>query len=226
MLLDGTLETKDNYYQAGTEPITGQTIWGRYRGYYYDYLTNYPNRYTRYLAGQLVLMKRLSNNWMLNASFTLSSWNLYIKGDYTDPHNVPYYDGGVNSWMNSRWQFKCSGMYQFPYGINASWVFRSREGYVLDNYVKAYRPGVGMRSFYKGKRGDFRLPVFYELDFRLEKVFQVKETAKVTVAVDAFNALNSNHELDRQELITSTIFGKTTKILNPRVFRVGIRFDF
>lgn len=226
MLFNGTLEPKDNYYNAGVEPITGQTIWGRKKGYFYEYRTNYPNRHTKYVAGQLVLVKRLSNRWMLDASVTISSWKRYYEGDYVDPHNIPYYDEGVNSWMNSRWQVKCSGLYQFPYGINASWVFRAREGYVLDYYVKAYRPGMGTGTFYQGKRGDNRLPSFYELDLRLEKVFQVGETARVAVAVDAFNALNNNHELDQQELITSSIFGKTTKILNPRVFRVGIRFDF
>lgn len=226
MLLDGTLETRDNYYNAGTEPVTGQTIWGRTRGYYYEYRTNYSNNHTTYIAGQLVLVKRLSNRWMLDASFTYSDWKLYYEGDYIDPHNIPYYDKGVNSWMNSTWQFKCSGLYQFPYGLNASWVFRAREGYILDNYVRVYRPGLGTQSFYKDKRGDNRLPAFYELDFRVEKVFQVRDFARVTVAADAFNALNNNHDLARTTLITSSLFGKTTKVLNPRVFRFGVRFDF
>ena len=226
MMLDGTLETTDNYYNTGTESVTGQTIWGRHEGFYYDYRTNYPSYNSKYYAGQIVLIKRLSNKWMLDASFTYSSWKRYYEGDYTDPHNIWYYDGGVNSWMNSRWQLKISGLYQFPFGINASWVFRAREGYVLDNYVKEYRPGYSTQSFYQGVRGDYRLPSFYELDFRLEKVFQVGEKSRVILAVDAFNALNNNHELNRDQLITSDRFGKVNKILNPRVFRFGIRFDF
>ncbi len=226
MLLDGTLEEQSNYYNAGTEPETGQTIWGRTTGYFYEYRTNYPNRHTKYLAGQLVLLKRLSRRWMLDASFTLSSWKRYYEGDYTDPHNILYFDGGVNAGMNSRWQLKCSGMYQFPYGLNVSWVFRAREGYVLDNYLMVSRPGIGMSEFYKNVRGDNRLPNFYELDFRLEKVFQIKDLINVTISVDAFNTLNNNHELARQTLITSTRFGQTTKILNPRVFRLGVRFNF
>ena len=226
MLLDGTLETTDNYYNAGTEPVTGQTIWGRTRGYYYDWRTNYPNRHTKYYAGQIVLIKRLSNRWMLDASFTYSSWKRHYGGDYSDPHNIPYYDGGVNSWMNSRWQFKVSGLYQFPFGLNASWVFRAREGYVLDHYVSEYRPGYSTQRFYTDVRGDNRLPNFYELDFRLEYVFRVFENARVVVSADAFNALNSAHELDQDQYIDSSRFGKVTKILNPRVFRFGIRFDF
>ncbi len=135
MLLDGTLETTDNYYSEGTEPESGQTIWGRTRSYNYDYRTNYPNRYTKYIAGQVVLTKRLSNNWMLDASATLSTWTRHYKNDYTDATNIPYYDGGVNDDVNSRWQIKISGLYQTPLGINIAGVFRAREGYVLDNYV-------------------------------------------------------------------------------------------
>jgi hypothetical protein len=226
MKLDGTLETTDNYYNAGTEPTTGQTIWGRDEGYYYDYRTNYPNYNTKYVAAQIVLVKRLSNRWMLDASLTYSDWKRYYEGDYSDPHNIPYYDKGVNSWMNSRWQFKVSGLYQIPIGVNVSWVFRAREGYVLENYVTAYRPGYERQEFYVGLRGDDRLPAFYELDFRLEKVFQVGEKSRVILSVDAFNMLNNNHELNRDQLITSDRFGKVNKILNPRVLRFGIRFDF
>ncbi len=226
MMLDGTLETVDNYYNAGTEPTTGQIIWGRNEGFYYNKRTNYPSYHTKYIAAQIVLVKRLSSKWMLDASLTYSDWKRYYEGDYTDPHNILYYDKAVNSWMNSRWQFKVSGLYQFPLGINASWVFRAREGYVLENYVNEYRPGYSTQRFYDGLRGDDRLPAFYELDFRLEKVFQVGERSRVVLSVDAFNALNSNIELNRDQVITSDRFGTVNKILNPRVFRFGVRFDF
>jgi hypothetical protein len=226
MMLNGTLETTANYYDAGKEPETGQTIWGRDEGYYYDYRTNYPNRHTKYIAAQIVLNKRLSNKWMLDASFTLSSWKSYYEDDYTDPHNLPYYNEGVTSWMNSRWQFKVSGLYQLPGGINAALVFRAREGYVLEPYVTAYRPGYSTQKFYQGVRGDARMDPFYELDFRVEKVFQIFDTAKVVISADAFNALNSHLELNRDQLITSSRYDTVNKILNPRVFRFGIRFDF
>jgi hypothetical protein len=226
MKLDGTLETTANYYNAGTEPVTGQTIWGRDEGYYYDYRTNYPKRHTKYMAAQIVLMKNLSNKWMMDASFTLSNWKSYYEDDYTDPHNLPYYNEGVTSWMNSRWQLKVSGLYQFPFGINAAMVFRAREGYVLEPFVNEYRPGYSTQKFYQGLRGDARLPAFYELDFRLEKVFQIFETARVVISADAFNALNSHIELNRDQQITSSRYDTVNKILNPRVFRFGIRFDF
>ncbi len=226
------LETSDNYFNAGTAEKVGSTIWGRTKYYPYQYRTNYQKRYARYRAAQFVLMKRLSNRWMLDASFTLASWRIFWNNEFVNPTNQGYLDGGVNASMNSRWQFKVSGLVQLPMSFNVSWVFRAREGYVWDTYVRERAPGIGNVSYYGlesggGKRGDARRPNFYELDFRLEKVFHVMENGRVTVAFDAFNALNNHHPLELFSYIeNASQFGKTSKILNPRVFRIGIRFDF
>ncbi|MBE0461304.1 MAG: TonB-dependent receptor [Candidatus Aminicenantes bacterium] len=242
MLPDGTVEDSSNYYEVGTEPITGYPIYGRYQYFPYRYRTNYENRFERYLAGQLVLKKRLSGGWMMDASFTYSDWTRHYEGDYVDPQNFEYYDGGVVApessgsgvrgiYVNSRWQFKLSGLYQLPYGINLSGVFTAREGYVMPTDVLAYRPGIGTRSVYGspdggGKFGDERLPAFWVLNFRLEKVFQVSDTSTVIFAVDGFNITNSAHTLKQQTRITASSFGDPLRILNPRVIRFGIRFNF
>lgn len=53
------------------------------------------------------------------------------------------------------------------------------------------------------------------------------ESSRVVVFMDAFNALNNNHTLDQETYLEDQdSFGKTIKILNPRVFRFGVRFDF
>jgi hypothetical protein len=224
---EGNLEGNDNYYLTGeTEPETGQAVYGKLNDYFYSFRTNWPNRYSRYLAGQIVLYKRLSNKWLLDTSFTLSDWKFFYKGDVIDPQNVDFYDGAVNSTMNSRWQFKLSGLYQLPGGINVSSVFRAREGYVRTPYARFYRENIGTSTFYDGVQGDSRLPTFYELDFRIEKIFNLSSTSRVVLAVDAFNALNSALVLARQDLLTSSIYDRVTKILNPRVLRFGVRFEF
>jgi hypothetical protein len=227
----GALEPASNYVASGTDPVTGQTIYGSVADYFYRFRTNFPNRYARYLAGQIVLYKRLSHKWMLDASFTLSDWKFYYKGDIIDPQNVSFYEGGANSTMNSRWQFKISGLYQLPYGVNLSAVFRAREGYIRTPYTVVSRPNIGTQNFYQGVLGDTRLPNFYEADLRLEKMFNLSSTSRVIVAVDSFNATNSSHVLAVQDYLgvsgdPNPIFGRTTRILNPRVFRFGVRFEF
>ena len=237
MLPDGTVETSDNYYSLGTEPITGKEYFGRTRYFPYRYRTNYPNRFDRYTAANFVLKKRLSNKWMMDASFTYSNWTRQYEGDTVDPQNDVFYDGGVVApesggsgvrgiYVNSRWMFKFSGLYQLPAGFNVAAVFTAREGYVMPQDVLVYRTGIGNRSVYDGTFGDARLPNFWVLNLRAEKVFQVSDTSSVIVSADAFNITNSAHVLKQQTRITSSTFEDTLRILNPRVIRFGIRFTF
>lgn len=191
-----------------------------------------------------MLTKRLSNNWMMDASFTYSKWTNHWKGEYFDPTYQPYFDGQQlapgygrgGGWGyagdNARWQFKLSGLYQLPFGINLSGVFTAREGYILADYVLVFRPGLGWwwplygSPTGKEKFGDRRLPNFWMLNLRLEKVFALSQTSTVVLAVDAFNLTNSAHSLYRQTQITAPDYGKDMRILNPRVIRFGVRFNF
>jgi len=242
MLADGTIEDSSNYYPAGTAPEVNYEYYGRYRFYPNQYRLNYPNRYTQYVAGQIVFTKRLSNKWMMDASFTYSDWKQHYEGDIVDPTNTEYYDGGVVApgsggsglsgiYVNSRWMGKLSGLVQLPYGVNFSTVIVVREGYVKLTDVRVNRPGIGVSSIYGspgggGKFGDERLPAFWVLNFRLEKLFQIADTATVALGVDAFNITNSAHALKQETRITSANFGRDLRILNPRVFRFGARFSF
>lgn len=252
---NGNLEPDDNYYVAGTDPTTGYDYYGRTALYPYQYQTNHQDAYDRYLGAQIVWTKRLSNKWMMNGSFTYSDWKRFYKGEYsgyiTDVfasnvkmglNNEEYFDGGVAAFessgsgvegifVNSRWQFKLSGLYQLPYGLTFSGVFQAREGYVKPTYVLVDMVELGINELYGnpeggGKFGDERLPAFWVLNFRLEKVFNITETSKVILSADAFNITNSAHSLKKETSIASPDFDKDLRILNPRVFRFGIRFAF
>jgi hypothetical protein len=158
-------------------------------------------------------------------------------------NNEEYFDGGVvapessgsgieDLFPNSRWQLKLSGLYQLPYGFNVSGVFSAREGYVRPTHVLVECPGIGQEEIYgnpdgnKGKYGDVRMPSFYVLNLRMEKTFPVSESSSVSIAADAFNLFNSSIGLKQENRITADNFGQELRILNPRVFRLGIRFNF
>lgn len=252
---NGDLEPDDNYYVIGTDPTVGYEYYGRTTPYPYQYRTNHKDAYDRYLGAQLVWTKRLSHKWMMNGSFTLSDWKRFYKGEYvgliTDTfassvkvglNNEAYFDEGVAAFessgsgvegifVNSRWQFKLSGLYQLPYGITFSGVFQARDGYVKPTYVLVDMAELGEGELYGspdggGKFGDERLPAFWVLNFRLEKVFDITETSKVILSADAFNITNSAHSLKKETSLLSPDFDQDLRILNPRVFRFGIRFSF
>lgn len=260
---DGTLETSANYYYQDTEPVTGADYYGRYTRPIGLYRTNYIDgtlnsdntntgttkrlSYERYIAGEIVLKKRLSNNWMLDGSFTLSNWRYYAKNDPDEwPYNLTnyeYYDGGVVApqsggsgisavWVNARWMAKLAGLYQFPFGISGSFAIQARDGYVFPPFMQVYANNIGWTNIRAnepgtiGNFGDRRLPNFYELSLRFEKTFNVTEKLRFTAAVDCFNVFNSATALEKQGRLNSSYFDGTMRILNPRVFRAGVRVEF
>jgi hypothetical protein len=254
MLSNGEIETADNYYLAGQNEVTGNDIYGRTQRYPYRYRTNYQNAYERYLGGQVVFTKRLSNRWMMNASFTYSDWRRYYEGEYvgvldnlsyTDeynfgPNNMTYFDGGVVApesggsgqegiFVNSRWSAKLSGLYQLPLGVTFSGVIVARDGYPVRPYNIVTMPGIGEEKMFGnpgGKFGDIRLPAFWTLNFRIEKNIRISDTSSATIAADAFNISNSAHALQQEDSLTADTYRQDLLILNPRVFRFGVRFNF
>jgi len=265
ILSDGALETKSDWYVIDTEPTTGADYYGRDDYAIGSYKTNYIDgtlqsdgslsgattkrqSYNRYIAGEIVLKKRLSHNWMLDGSFTLSNWKYFAGNDPAewpyDLTNYDFYNGGVVApqsggsgisavWVNARWMAKLAGLYQFPFGLAGSFALQARDGYVTPPFVEVYQDNIGWTNLNAnepgniGKFGGRRLPNFYELSLRIEKTFNVTEKLRFTAAVDCFNVFNSATALEQLlNLESGSSFGQTRRILNPRVFRAGVRVEF
>ncbi len=242
-MADGSVETSANWYLQEVDSVVGSPVYARHERPAGIYRTNANKAYTSYKAIELVLKKRLSNNWMLDGSVTVMDWKYYAKGDTLDLTNYDFYEGGSNApqaggsgisdvFVNSRWLAKLTGMYQFPYGINLSASITARDGYVVRPYHNVNRANIGWQGIYGngvgdvGKFGDSRLPSLTVVNARLEKVFNLSETMSVAVAVDAFNLLNVNTALSRQASLTSGYYLGTLRIVNPRVLRFGVHFNF
>ena len=75
---------------------------------------------------------------------------------------------------------------------------------------------------------DNRLPGVFTLDLRAEKTLAFRGS-HLTLTLDMFNVLNSSTALGRQYDATATGatgFNKTLEIMNPRLIRLGARFQF
>jgi hypothetical protein len=70
------------------------------------------------------------------------------------------------------------------------------------------------------------LPTFYNLDVSLSKDFRLKKAGMVTLIVDAFNGFNFSHALSRFSQVNSTRHNEIQQILNPRIFRFGLRYSY
>jgi hypothetical protein len=240
----GDLETIDNWYQKDIYTFKDGTTKPYYERYYVpnaSYLTNHSSgHYNLYQALQLIFSKKLAGGWMLDTSFTYADWSRHYDPDeYFDKTNFEYNDGGAVApesggsgitgiFVNARWQFKLSGLYQLPWGINITGVFQAREGYVIP-YHESFERGSGLswtNMYEPGKKvGDDRLPTFWMLNLGLEKSFKVSDTTTCTLFVDGYNITNNSTTLKVNTLIGSEQ-GQIERILNPGLFQFGVRVSF
>ncbi|HTY43277.1 MAG TPA: TonB-dependent receptor [Thermoanaerobaculia bacterium] len=130
--------------------------------------------------------------------------------------------------LNARWLFNVSGLYQLPAGFAVAANFFGREGYPYINYYR-YDPGDGLgpRDNILTQLSTYRYGNVYELDLRLEKVITVKPL-EITIAADVFNAANSGTVLQRNARVDlgPGVYNQIIEMQSPRVVRFGARLSF
>jgi hypothetical protein len=243
MMANGSLETKANYEQTGTVEVGGTTV-PIYQqietpiGYQYY---NLEKAYDMYKAIQLQMNKRLSNNWMLNLSFTFQDWKRHrFEEETLDMNNFDFFNGGEvapvsagsglsDIWVNSRWMFKLTGIFKLPLGIDLSAFLTVREGfpqplrrvlYLSQGRVFVYRDGY--------KSGDERLPTLWMLHLGLEKPIKVSETVKATLVLNMYNATN-NQIVQKYNLnIGADVVDEPQPVMwtQAGLFQFGVRVSF
>jgi hypothetical protein len=218
-----------------------------YNGVTYDYeywalnryrpagqtVINLPDRHENYRSVDIIATKRLSHGWMMNLSFTYQlHTDHYGEKGYLDPTNVKFRDGGRTSYLNADWIVKMSFLYQLPWGFNFSCFANARQGYIRLRQIYAPTPergevGQGANMYIDIERlGTTRLPNFYNVDLSLSKDFYLGKYGRISLQVDAFNVFNFSHALARENQVNSSRYNEITTILNPRVIRFGIRYQF
>jgi len=217
-----------------------------------EFFLNRPGATQNYHGIEFSAVKRLSNRWLARASFGWNSWKQHVPPEaILDPNNrwnlagpnedggtVVGYSGKSTLWINARWQFNLSALYQLPYGINIGANFFGREGYPQSYYIRTQRAdidGSRIRNLV-GKIDQFRLDNVYELDLRLEKTFAIGSLGLSAIA-ECFNVTNNNTVLQResrvgdwsvrdQEFTQYDFFNQIIETQSPRILRLGARITF
>ncbi len=73
--------------------------------------------------------------------------------------------------------------------------------------------------------GDERLPAMTNVDLRIGKEFTIKGS-HINLDFDIFNAFNASTVLGRQYNLRLGTGDDVLEIMNPRVLRLGVRFNF
>ncbi len=184
-----------------------------------------------YKTVELMLNKRMSNRW----SLMVAAHHLWaqdtVSGKIENPNEALY-----NEYDFTNWAFKVAGTYQGPWDVVVTPLVRHQSGDPLRRLVP-----VSLRSGtfdYTGEGfGKYRVDNPTIVDVRLEKRFQVLSGHRLGVFFDGFNLTNSNAAeamddvtgrrtttLPSGERVEFAQFMRPTAILNPRVYRFGVKY--
>lgn len=220
-------------------------------------MTNRPD-YTQIFDGfELNATKRLSNRWMLRGNVSWNDWTQDAgSNSYQDPTTfetaLPQFQtfqclgadcsGIVTSpagnasgtkrgiYINSRWGYNLSGIYQLPWDIMFGAALTGREGYPnpyntdVDMTTYDENSGEGVKRVYTGALDSARLDDLMNLDLRVAKDINIS-VVRLTLSLDAFNVTDERTVLQRENRDTAAS-NRIRELQSPRVLRFGARLNF
>jgi hypothetical protein len=132
-----------------------------------------------------------------------------------------------NVYVNSKWLYKLSGLYELPYSFNVSAFYNARQGYPFARFVQSpsRAGGSGIVSVWIDPVGGTRLPNYQNLDFHVERPI-VAQRVRLIPSLDVFNVANSNTVQAIRGTQNASTANNIQAILAPRVVRFGMRVNW
>jgi len=206
-------------------------------------LTNVPQQKYRYTGLELTFVKRMHDGWSLGGSFNYSyQWD---NGGFANPSSRINAEGrrGVPWWL------KLYGTFNVPYGFVASFIYTHTEGGWWARTVSVSAPTAwiqannvtsGSVSATIEDSNSRRSLQSDNMDFRVEKEFQIGKIGKFGLFLDIFNLLGNSYPsvgynpagtwrpVDNNTGVGTYTPGQmiVTGISGVRSFRLSARFNF
>ena len=152
-----------------------------------------------------------------------------LSGAQVDGGQIAPRSGGSGKgdiFYNARWQLNANGFYQLGAGFEAGANLFGRQGYVQPQMFQVSAGADGnVRALATPTLDEVRYPNLWDLDLRIAKTFTVSKT-RILLSGDLFNALNAGTVLSQNRNLASGAFSTINEIISPRIFRVGVKFQF
>jgi hypothetical protein len=217
-------------------------------------LTNRPDYHTNYNGVEVNLVKRLSSKWMGRLGFNYGKNTETMDGPgaiqnptITAASNgqgaqpgpqinggilAPYSEGTGKGFINigANWQLVANALGQLPWALEVSGSLFARQGTPLA-YIFQESTSNGTYNVLTSQNPTsdaFRYPAVWDLDLHVAKTIHTGGSSSIKISVDCFNVLNLNTVTSVNIIANSAQLGQVSQdgILNPRVFRVGLRLHF
>jgi len=198
-----------------------------------------PDNTGDYHTFEIGVNKRFSDKWLLLTSFEqswLTDWRRgasstsglgvlrALQGDGTTwlwRPNQRYLGQGETSF----WNYKLVGRYVFPYDIGVSASYKLQSGFNYARELSVNLPNAGAELIPAELFDARRAPNVGIFDVRFEKSFALGKPGRVTGMVDIFNLTNSSVITNARNRSGSR-FHEVIALLDPRIVRFGIRWEF
>jgi hypothetical protein len=189
--------------------------------------------------------KRYSNRWSMSASYSYT-WTHEFNNSYFSnrfgqvvsqsslfgPFPTNPNDRTENDFTN--WNAKLSGTVDAGWGVRVTPVLKMQSGAPYGRFANI--PGCtaavtsnclnyGSQAVLVEPIGTRRQDTVSVLDFRVEKQLVFATRARVGLFFDLFNALNSNTAVNIA-WVSGPRFERATTVLNPRIAKFGVKFDW
>jgi hypothetical protein len=211
-------------------------------------ITNVPDGHYKYDTLQFAFNKRFRSGLFIQSSYDYQ-WRDELRGGgapgnstsftntmanpSTSPLNSDVLTVGFfnnanpavpNRQKSTNWQGRLIGRYVFAHDIGVAANFRVQSGFAYSRVYAATLPLAGTVRVFSENIENNRTDTVPILDFRVDKAFRIGRY-RFTGMADLFNATNSN-AVTNFVLINGANYNKINATLDPRVFQLGIRFDF
>jgi len=130
-------------------------------------------------------------------------------------------------YVNTKWLYKLSGMYQAPYDINLSAFYNARQGYPFEPFIltPTRSNNGGQASVLLDAVGENRLPTFQNVDIHIERPVKFM-TSHIVPSIDIFNLGNFNTIQAMQRQQNAQNANEISSVVAPRVIRFGVRVSW
>jgi hypothetical protein len=183
---------------------------------------------------EIALNRRFAGKWMALTSFGYT-WLEQFHGvtSSTSALGTAGIDKAFNWRPNQRrfgseqttlWNYKLIGRYVFPYAIGFSGSYKLQSGRNWGRTISVALPNAGNETI-RVEPGDARrAPNVGIFDIRVDKAFRFGAAGGFTAMFDVFNLTNDSTPANFA--ITSVGMQRIIALLDPRIIRFGIRYDF
>jgi hypothetical protein len=205
--------------------------------------TNVGELYEQYKGIEITVNKRMANHWQLQGSLDLSRLRGNTGGSFADPNGRVFVEGPLD--LDSPVVAKVTGSYEAPWGFRLSGQYLGQSGLPSPipttttagvpgasrvRFNSANNPAIVVESFIEVRaepRGSQRLPYRNLFSAQVEKEFNTTRGTRLTAVADVINLFNANTVTGVQALLYNTPnYLAPALIVNPRTFRLGVKFDF